>query len=276
MKNEKKKSWLIPTVITTLAVVLVGTFVLSGTLAKFITTVSGSVTDVPAAQFAFNKNLNDLSDITWTITDFGVSSDDKSNGKVFYPGATGKMKFDVSLVSDVKVTSSAEVALTDGTGALNKDYEVTNALFGADPVVLRDQLPVKFYILTTDKGADLTSDANAALLEAAKATSFGISEISTKLDAALEAVLANYNTNSLGDLVEKDVYLFWDWAYEVEDDTATADVNEAEKADAIDTLFGNYVAMFEKDDPTTTDNDNDGVQSKLGLTVTMTVEQVAP
>lgn len=252
MKNQKKRSWILPTAITVLVVALIGTFVLSGTLAKFITTVSGDSGMVPAAQFAFNKD-DANQDITWNLDDFGATSA-LSNEKVFYPGAYGELQFDVSLISDVPVTSEATVE-SNGAGAFADDVLITDAEYSVTDEMLRNLVSVKFAIKTVDKGEEVSVDASDF------AAGFGISDLETSLKAALESVLADYNDN-LGVKVEKEVHLFWNWVYEEEEGAAR------EKADHFDTLFGNYVAMYEAENPS--------VASTYGIDVQMTVIQADP
>ena len=92
-----------------LALVLITTTTLSGTLAKFISSVTGTTNEVPAAQFNFNNAY--LGDpIEWELTNMGASSHDGYSTKTLYPGQSGMMKFDVSFISDVKAKDVISVA----------------------------------------------------------------------------------------------------------------------------------------------------------------------
>lgn len=263
MQKTNKKSFIIPIALGTLVVALMGTFVLSGTLAKFTSQAQAQSNAVPAAQFLFNTIYEDGKFVQqeWDLESLGKSVDPSYSEKVFYPGTYGAFKLDVDLISDVP--TKAEVTITENKKGVYRD-EVTYKL-GEDVIPVRDLASVKFIV--TDKefaGAASYADMDFSGAEACK-----LSEFAAKLKTALEETIGDGGVYTPGNpvvAVDETVYVYWNWDFDVDEAT-----------DKKDTLFGNFVSQLNNDSIVNATGETvTAEESDYGIGITMTVTQINP
>lgn len=244
MKSRKKGIAMISAVCV--ALVLITAATLSGTLAKFISTVGGGSGEVPAAKFLFNSQYNEqtglFDTIEWNLDDLGASADPNYSSKTLYPGAYGRIAMNVSFVSDVSAQAYADCTLTY-TGAFADDV-----LIGSD--ILRDTISLEFLISDTNYD-------DFSTVPFASSETIGLSGLADGIEAALIGAVGTNGFYEAGSPeIDKTVYVYWQWPY-----------NTGVDADnAADTAFGNYVASDMAENP-------GGQGSNVSLSVEMSMIQ---
>ncbi len=196
----------------TLILSLCTTTMLSGTLAKYTSEVSGTAT-VTAAQFKLDSgNLNDGAAITLSDATGNIYA----SGATLFPGSEGFFAIDVNLISDVDAAITADVTAsitpTYGTGTVS----TTLGTVTANSTTL-DATALRFYVLVTNSTDTTVYDEVSDVSEATSVAVYKYSELATAIDTALTA---NHNA-SAGIETDIVVYVAYIWEFEATNLTST-------------------------------------------------------
>lgn len=266
MQKKNKNSLIVPVALGTLVVALMGTFMLSGTLAKFTSTSSAGSGNVPAAQFLFNTTYDEgtgkFIQNEWKLQSLGATVDDDYSEKVFYPGKSGDFKLDVDFISDVPAEATVEITPT--LKGVYRD-DVTCTYDGAETKV-RDLAAVRFIVSTEEFGGAGSKEA----IDFTSSEACNISQFPEKLKTALRDTIGENGIYIPGkdkdNTINKTVYVYWSWNYTTDDNG---------KTDEKDTLFGNYVSQLNNGSiKNVAGTEIQKEESGYGLNVNMTVTQI--
>lgn len=215
---------------------LLATSALSGTLAKYTTTNSGT-DSATVAKFGVVINVND--DMGLFKTSYDEASDDMSANTVvsadtnrkIAPGTKGSMSFSISGKPEVATQLTLAVENAKTAHLVPGTYTLASGKFAekdCQVITMTDYEPIKWYFGSTEIDENTKYDKTLAQLE-----------------SSLETLTKGYKAN---EKIDATYYIGWKWDFEADTDVSDASWSYAGKtsapytgakfADFLDTYLG--------------------------------------